>query len=122
MDLNDESAELSLLHLKKLDLEIGRAASRRTEERFGGSAESGSPYVFPEFLPYREFYSTKIEPRRRLRWELIQLRYRYRTVSAGLKRSICRRRNRFRTVIEGGQVARRVMRKSLRRWNSYGEN
>ena len=73
MDQNNGSAKPSLLHLQTLDLAIGQTASRRTEQIYGSSSETGSSYVFPDFDAYKDFYSKEIKPRRKMRWDLVRL-------------------------------------------------
>ena len=122
MDLNDESASLPLLHLRNVDLEIGRDASRRTKQMYENYGDSRSPYVYPDFIPYNDFYSSDIQPLRKMRWRLIHVLYRCRSTLRDTKEFYLLHKKRLITILEGGQLVRRSMRRLLHKRGSHVEN
>jgi hypothetical protein len=122
VDRDDEGIDLSLLHLRNVDLEIGQDASRRTKKMYESSNDSTSPYVYPDFIPYKDFYSAEIKPRRKLRWELIYVLYRCRSTPRNIREFYFVRKKRLLIILEGGQLLRRSMRRLLRKWGSNVKN
>jgi hypothetical protein len=120
--MSDESKESMLLQLRNIDLEIGRTAIRRTEQIHETVDNSARPYVFPDYSPYGNFYSSEIRPRRRMRWVVIHSLYRCRRAPKNFARTFLNRKKRLTEILEGGQVVRRSMRKLLCKWNSHGKN
>jgi hypothetical protein len=122
VDRNDESTDLSLLHLRNVDLEIGQTASRRTEQMYEKSDSSRSPYVYPDFIPYEGFYSSGVQPRRKMRWGLIYVLYRCRSTSRNFREFYLLRKKRLLIILEGGQLVQRSMRRVLPKRGSNVEN
>jgi hypothetical protein len=111
-----------LLQLRKIDLEIGRTAIRRTEQIYETSDNSAIPYVFPDYSPYGNFYSSEIRPPRSLRWAVIHSLHRCRRAPKNFARALLDRNKRVTEILEGGQLVRCSLRKLLHKWNSHGKN
>jgi hypothetical protein len=120
--MSDESRESLLLQLRNTDLEIGRTAIRRTEQIYETADNSARPYVFPDYSPYGNFYSSEIRPRRKIRWTVIHSLHRCRRAPKNFAKALLKRKKRLLEILEGGQLVRRSMRRVLHKWNSYGKN
>jgi hypothetical protein len=120
--ISDESRESLLLQLRNVDLEIGQDASRRTKQMYENFDDSRRPYVYPDFIPYKNFYSAKIRPRRKMRWGLIYVLYRCRSAPRNIRKFYLPRKKRLLIILEGGQLVRRSMRRLLHERGSNVEN